>query len=333
MKTLITGIVALGALAVTAANQAIEQSNHRTILSYTVQTACHPDDVKTYDTAKLRERFVMEKVMEPDRINVTYTMYDRLIYGGAMPVEKELTLESFEELKAECFLERRELGVINVGGKGVVEVKVKGEGEQWTKESYSLEFKEALYVGCGKRVVTFRSVDPKNPAKFYLNSAPAYKEFVTQRITSDQNCKKPGYTIGNYIKAGKMEESNDRVINQLIVAPVLSKVEGGGCCQLQVGLTELQEGSVWNTMPQHTHNRRMEAYFYFNVPEGQAICHQMGRPQEQRLVWLHNEQAISSPEWSVHSAAGTSNYMFIWGMGGENLNYGDMDKVPVSAMR
>ena len=301
-----------------------------TTVNYTVQTACHPDDVKTYDTAKLRGRFVMEKVMEPDRINLTYTMYDRLVYGGAMPVEGELTLDTFEELKAEWFLERRELGVINVGGKGVVTVR---ETASVRQQEFELEFKEALYVGCGKKVVTFKSLDPKNPAKFYLNSAPAYKEFVTQRITSDQNCKKSGYTIGKYIKAGKMEESNDRVINQLIVAPVLEKTKGGGCCQLQMGLTELKPGSVWNTMPQHTHNRRMEAYFYFNVPEGQAICHQMGRPQEQRLVWLHNEQAITAPEWSVHSAAGTSNYMFIWGMGGENLNYGDMDKVPVGAMR
>ncbi len=265
-----------------------------TTVNFTVQTAVHPDDFKLYDTAKTRERFVMEKVMAPDEINVTYTMYDRLVYGGAMPVEKELTLDTFEELKAEHFLDRRELGVINVGGKGVVTV----DGEK-----YELEFKEALYVGC------------------------------TQRITSDQNCKKPGYTIGNYIKAGKMEESNDRVINQLIVSPVLTKTPGGGCNQLQMGLTELKPGSVWNTMPQHTHNRRMEAYFYFNVPEGQAICHQMGRPQEQRLVWLHNEQAITAPEWSVHSAAGTSNYMFIWGMGGENLNYGDMDKVSVTEMK
>ena len=304
-----------------------------TTVNFTVQTATHPDDFKNFDTEKIRSRFVMEKVMEPDKINVTYTMYDRLVYGGAMPVKSELTLDTFEELKAEWFLERRELGVINVGGAGVVEVKVKGEGEQWTKESYSLEFKEALYVGCGKKVVSFRSLDPKNPAKFYLNSAPAYKEFVTQRITSDQNCKKPGYTIGKYIKAGKMEESNDRVINQLIVAPVLEKVKGGGCNQLQMGLTELKPGSVWNTMPQHVHNRRMEAYFYFNVPKGQAICHQMGRPQEQRLVWLHDEQAITAPEWSVHSAAGTSNYMFIWGMGGENLNYGDMDKVAITDMR
>ena len=156
---------------------------------------------------------------------------------------------------------------------------------------------------------------------------------MTQRITSDQKCTKPGYTIGNYIKAGSLKESNARCINQLIVQKVLAKKPGGGCCQLQVGLTELEEGSVWNTMPQHTHNRRMEAYFYFNVPAGQAICHQMGRPQEQRLVWLHNEQAITSPEWSVHSAAGTSNYMFIWGMAGENLDYGDMDKIPVIEMK
>ena len=293
-------------------------------INYSVQTACHPADVKHYDTATLRERFVMEKVMAPDEINLTYTMYDRLVYGGAMPVKGELKLDTFDALKAEHFLDRRELGVINVGGPG--EVVVDGE-------VYALEFKEALYVGCGKKDVRFRSADAANPAKFYINSAPACKQFATQRITCDQNCRKAGYTIGNCIKAGSLEESNDRVINQLIVNPVLSKVPGGGVNQLQMGLTELKPGSVWNTMPQHTHARRMEAYFYFNVPKGQAVCHQMGEPQEQRLVWLHNEQAIASPEWSVHSAAGTSNYMFIWGMGGENLNYGDMDKVPVLEMR
>ena len=295
-----------------------------TEVNYKVQTAVHPDDFKSYDTTKIRDRFVMEKVMAPDEINVTYSMYDRLVYGGAMPVTKALDLDSFLELKSDNFLDRRELGVINVGGTGVVTV----DGED-----YELAFKEALYVGCGKKKVTFKSLDSKNPAKFYLNSAPAYKEYVTQRITSDQKCTKPGYTIGNFIKAGSLKESNARCINQLIVQKVLAKKPGGGCNQLQVGLTELEEGSVWNTMPQHTHNRRMEAYFYFNVPEGQAICHQMGRPQEQRLVWLHNEQAITSPEWSVHSAAGTSNYMFIWGMAGENLDYGDMDKVGVLEMR
>lgn len=295
-----------------------------TVANFTVQTATHPDDFKTFDTEKIRSRFVMEKVMAPDELNLTYTLYDRLVYGGAMPVAQELTLEPFPELRAERFLDRRELGVINVGGPGVVTV----DGT-----AYALAFKEALYVGRGKRSVAFKSLDAQNPAKFYLNSAPAHCDYVTQRITSDQACTKPGYTIGNFIKAGTREESNDRVINQLIVAPVLAKVPGGGCCQLQMGLTELKPGSVWNTMPQHVHNRRMEVYFYFNVPDGQAICHQMGRPQEQRLVWLHNEQAITAPEWSVHSAAGTSNYMFVWGMGGENLDYGDMDKIPVSDMR
>ena len=175
-----------------------------TTVNFTVQTAVHPDDFKSYDTATTRARFVMEKVMAPDEINVTYTMYDRLVYGGAMPVSKELTLDTFEELKAEHFLERRELGVINVGGPGTVTIKDVGTTASVQQQVYDLEFKEALYVGCGKKEVRFASKDKANPAKFYLNSAPAYKEFVTQRITSDQNCKKPGYTIGNYIKAGKM---------------------------------------------------------------------------------------------------------------------------------
>ena len=298
-----------------------------TAVNYTVQTASHYDDVKSFDTEKLRSRFVMEKVMEADKINVTYSLYDRLIYGGAMPVEQALTLDSFVELKADNFLDRRELGVINVGGPGYVTV----DGER-----YDLDFKDALYVGCGKKKVVFVSLDKANPAKFYLNSAPAYKAYVTQLITTDEEKYKKNpekYTLGVRKHLGSLKESNDRYINQLIVSNVLFKKEGGGVNQLQVGLTELVEGSVWNTMPQHVHNRRMEAYYYFNVPAGQAICHQMGRPQEQRLVWLHNEQAISSPEWSVHSAAGTSNYMFIWGMGGENLNYGDMDKVGVLEMK
>jgi len=298
-----------------------------TTVNFTVQTATHPDDFKNFDTDKIRDRFVMEKVMVPDEIHVTYSMYDRLVYGGAMPVKDVLTLETFLELKADNFLDRRELGVINVGGPGSVTV----DGEK-----YDLDFKDALYVGCGKKVVAFKSVDPQSPAKFYLNSAPAYKEYVTQLVTTDEAKYKANpekYTLGVRKHLGSLKESNDRYINQLIVSNVLFKKPGGGVNQLQVGLTELVEGSVWNTMPQHTHNRRMEAYYYFNVPAGQAICHQMGRPQEQRLVWLHGEQAITSPEWSVHSAAGTSNYMFIWGMAGENLNYGDMDKVGVLGMR
>ncbi len=278
---------------------------------YTILRACHPDDVKHYDTKQLRSHFMMPKVMEEDKINLTYCLYDRLVYGGVIPVAKEMTLETIDPLKADYFLQRRELGVINIGGDGRVTV----DGKE-----YELHFKDALYVGRGKKNVTFRSKDASKPAKFYLNSTPAHKEYKTQLITIDG---RKGSLKANSFAAGKMEESNDRVINQLIVNNVLEE----GPCQLQMGLTELKPGSVWNTMPAHTHDRRVEAYFYFNVPEGNAICHFMGEPQENRIVWLHNEQAIISPEWSIHAAAGTSNYMFIWGMGGENLDYGDMDKI------
>lgn len=289
-----------------------------------IQLACHPDDVKHYDTERLRKSFLMERVMAADEINLTYTLYDRMIYGGVMPVDQVLKLETFNELKAEHFLDRRELGVINIGGNGVVTV----DGVE-----YALNFKEALYVGCGKKEVTFRSLDAACPAKFYVNSAPAYKEYVTQLITTDKSADPSKYAFAQSDRYGKMEDSNDRIVNQLIVNPVLSRVEGGGTCQLQMGLTELQPGSVWNTMPAHTHTRRMEAYFYFNVPSGNAICHLMGEPTQQRLVWMQNEQAITSPEWSIHSAAGTSNYMFIWGMCGENLNYADKDEIAYTEMR
>ncbi len=263
-------------------------------VNYKVQTACHPQDVKHYDTERLRSSFMMEKVMAPDEINVTYTLYDRLIYGGAMPVNKILKLETFRELGPEItyFLERRELGVINVGGDGVVTV----DGKE-----YPMKYKEALYVGCGNKEVTFKSNDATKPAKFYINSAPAYKPYVTQLITTD----------------AKLQKANPKQY-----ALAISDHYG-----------ELAPGSVWNTMPAHTHTRRMEAYFYFNLPEGNAICHLMGEPQEERLVWLHNEQAITSPEWSIHAAAGTSNYTFIWGMGGENLKYSDKDEIKYTDMR
>ena len=284
---------------------------------YSILRACHPDDVKKYDTEQLRSHFMMPKVMEQDKINLTYSMYDRLIYGGTMPVEKTVVLETIDPLKADYFLERRELGVINIGGDGIVTV----DGKE-----YELHFKDALYVGRGNKEVKFTSKDKANPAKFYINSTPAHKAYKTQLITIDG---RKGSIKANSFTAGKMEESNDRVINQLIVSNVLQE----GPCQLQMGLTELKPGSVWNTMPCHVHDRRVEAYFYFNVPEGNAICHLMGEPQQNRLIWLHNEQAVMSPEWSIHAAAGTSNYMFIWGMGGENLNYGDMDKVSYLEMR
>ncbi|MDE6611762.1 MAG: 5-dehydro-4-deoxy-D-glucuronate isomerase [Muribaculaceae bacterium] len=285
--------------------------------AYTIQHACHPDDVKHYDTNQLRSHFAMPVVMENDKFNFTYSMYDRLVFGGVVPVTKTMVLETIDPLKAEYFLERRELGVINVGGVGIVCVDGK---------DYELDFKDALYVGRGNKSVTFRSKDAANPARFYLNSTTAHKAYKTQLITIDG---RKGSIKANRIKAGKMEESNDRIINQLITNNVLEE----GPCQVQMGLTELMPGSVWNTMPAHTHSRRVEAYFYFNVPEGNAICHLMGEPQETRVHWLHNEQAVMSPEWSIHAAAGTSNYMFIWGMGGENLDYGDMDKVTYLEMK
>lgn len=285
--------------------------------SYTIMRAVHPEDFKNYDTSRLRSHFMMPTVMEKDKINLTYSMYDRLIFGGVVPVEKTMVLETIDPLKADYFLERRELGVINVGGPGVVTVDGK---------AYELNFKDALYVGRGNKEVTFASRNAANPAKFYINSTPAHKAYKTQLVTIDG---RKGSIKANSFAAGKMEESNDRVINQLIVSNVLEE----GPCQLQMGLTELKPGSVWNTMPAHTHDRRVEAYFYFNVPEGNAICHLMGEPQENRLIWLHNEQAVMSPEWSIHAAAGTSNYMFIWGMGGENLDYGDMDKVTYLEMK
>ena len=285
--------------------------------TYTVQRACHPEDVKNYTTDQLRARFTMQNVMEANKVNLIYSMYDRLVFGGVMPVGQTIKLETIDPLKAQYFLERRELGAINIGGPGIISV----DGKE-----YELNFKDALYIGRGNKEVTFRSKDDSNPAKFYLNSTTAHKAYKTQLITIDG---RKGSIKANSFHAGSMEESNDRIINQLIVNNVLEE----GPCQLQMGLTELMPGSVWNTMPAHTHDRRVEAYFYFNVPEGNAICHLMGEPQEERVVWLHNEQAIMSPEWSIHAAAGTSNYMFIWGMGGENLDYGDMDKIPYTDMK
>jgi 4-deoxy-L-threo-5-hexosulose-uronate ketol-isomerase len=263
--------------------------------------AGHPNDVKNYDTEKLRKEFLVEKVFTPDEITLVYSMYDRYMAGGAMPVRKQLKLETPDELKAEHFLDRRELGIINVGGNA--EIYAGGI-------AYKLGFKEALYLGMGTKNVVFSSIDSENPAKLYLNSAPAHHPYPSKKIT---------LADAEIVVLGNPESSNHRTVNKLLVNSVLPT------CQLQMGMTELKTGSVWNTMPVHTHNRRMEAYFYFEVPEKQGICHFMGEPDETRHIWMKNEQAVLSPSWSIHSAAGTSNYTFIWGMAGENLDYGDMD--------
>ncbi|MDR0981776.1 MAG: 5-dehydro-4-deoxy-D-glucuronate isomerase [Culturomica sp.] len=278
-------------------------------VNWEVRYSTSPKDAKSYDTSRLREEFLIETVFTPDMINMVYSMYDRLIVGGANPVKQSLKLEVIDLLKAPNFLHRRELGIINIAGDGVVKV---GETE------YTLGFKEALYVGSGSHEVTFSSSDEAKPAKFYFISAPAHASYPVKKITLKE---------ANVLTAGTMEGSNDRVINQLIVKETVQ------ICQLQMGLTELKPGSVWNTMPAHTHNRRPEAYFYFNVPENQAVCHFMGEGDETRHIWMHNEQAVLSPEWSIHSGAGTSNYMFIWGMAGENLDYDDMDKISASMLK
>jgi len=263
--------------------------------------AAHPADVKNYDTAKLRQEFLIENVFVPGELSLVYSMYDRFIVGGAMPLKESLSLEPFDDLKASYFLDRREMGIINIGGAA----------EIWADDViFSIGYKEALYLGKETRVVVLRSVDSSNPAKLYINSAPAHHKYPSVKTTLKE---------AEIVTTGSAEASNHRTINKLLVNSVLPT------CQLQMGMTELKPGSVWNTMPVHTHGRRMEAYFYFEVPEQQAICHFMGDPDETRHIWMKNEQAVLSPSWSIHSAAGTSNYTFIWGMAGENLDYGDMD--------
>ncbi|HBZ34414.1 MAG TPA: 5-dehydro-4-deoxy-D-glucuronate isomerase [Bacteroidales bacterium] len=270
--------------------------------NYEIRYAAHPLDAKSYDTARIRHDFLIEKVFAADEVNMVYSMYDRMIVGGAMPVHEPLKLEAIDPLKAPYFLTRRELGIFNVGqGEGIVKA---GDAV------FHLGYKEALYLGAGDREVTFESVEADKPAKFYFNSTNAHRNYPDKKITKDDAVK---------AHLGSLEGSNDRVVNKMIVNQVLPT------CQLQMGMTELATGSVWNTMPAHVHSRRMEAYFYFEVPEEHAVCHFMGEVDETRHLWMKGDQAVLSPEWSIHSAAATHNYTFIWGMGGENLDYGDQD--------
>ena len=302
-------------LFITAAVALMSMSAMAQTVNYQVRWANHPEDAKHYTTDRLRKEFLVEKVFAPNEVNWTYTMYDRFLVGGAEPVDAPIKIEPIEPLLAKTFLENREMGIINIGGPGVVTVDGK---------KYDLNFQEGIYVGRSTEKnpnnITLSSKDPKNPAKFYMNSACAHQTFPTKKVTLKD---------ANNIKAGSLKESNDRVIHQLII----DGVAGVRTCQLQMGVTELKEGSVWNTMPAHTHLRRMETYLYYNVPEGQKILHVMGEPQETRPIWLNNEQAVIAPEWSIHCAAGTSNYTFIWGMAGENLIYNDMQVVKIPEMK
>lgn len=278
------------------------------MIHFSFRYASNPSDVVGYDTQKIREQFLIENLFTPEDINLVYSMYDRYIVGGVMPVKEKLQLETIPYLKSEYFLDRRELGIINVGGKGTVSV----DGE-----IFELSKKEALYVGSGAKEVIFSSSE-ETPALFYINSAPAHSHFPNKKVTKEN---------AEIVHLGEEKYANKRIINKLIVNSVVET------CQLQMGLTELLTGNVWNTMPAHTHNRRMEAYFYFDLVEGQTICHFMGEPQNTRHIFMQNHQAVLSPEWSIHSGAGTSNYSFIWGMAGENLDYSDMDICPPNELR
>lgn len=278
--------------------------------NYELRYASNPVDAKTYDTSRLRKDFLIETLFVADEVNMVYSMYDRMIVGGAMPVNEKLKLEAIDPLKAPYFTTRREIGIFNVGeGVGVVQV-----GE----EVFELWFKEALYIGSGERDVFFESKDQACPAKFYFNSTTAHKCYPCKKVTKADAIS---------VHMGSLEMSNERTINKMLVNQVLPT------CQLQMGMTELATGSVWNTMPAHVHSRRMEAYFYFEVPESQAVCHLMGEPQETRHIWMKGNQAVLSPEWSIHSAAATHNYTFIWGMGGENLDYGDQDFYEITDLK
>ena len=277
--------------------------------NYEIRYAAHPEDAKHYDTQRLRRDFLIEKLFASDEVNMVYSMYDRIVVGGAMPVGEALTLEAIDPLKAPFFTHRREVGVFNVGGAGQVKV-----GD----EVFDLDYKEALYIGSGDRDVVFSSKDAGQPAKFYFNSTTAHTAYPSKKVN------KQNAVVAHM---GSLEMSNERDINKMLVNQVLPT------CQLQMGMTELATGSVWNTMPAHTHSRRMEAYFYFELPDDQAVCHLMGEPQETRHIWMRGEQAVLSPEWSIHSAAATHSYTFIWGMGGENLDYGDQDFSQVIDLR
>lgn len=271
--------------------------------------AVSPIETKKMDTNALRSNFLIENLFVPNQVNTTLSHYDRYIVGGAMPINQKLTLPNPDNLKANYFLERREMGIINVGGQGIVSA----DGV-----AYELGYKEALYLGKGIKEVLFESVDSNNPAKFYLNSAPAHHTYPSKKVTEKE---------AEIVELGTMETANHRIIKKLLVNSVVET------CQLQMGMTELKPGSVWNTMPAHVHDRRMEVYFYFEIPINQSVCHFMGEPQETRHIWMQNEEAVISPNWSIHSGSGTSNYTFIWGMAGENLDYGDMDHCVINDLK
>ena len=266
-------------------------------------------EVKGMTTEELREHFLCESLMQDDSINLVYSHYDRVIIGGAKPIQQSLSLKAHPELRADYFLERRELGIINVGGKGNVEA----DGI-----NYDLEKLSCLYLGKGTSEVVFRSTDKNNPAQFFLMSSPAHHTYPNKKMMKEE---------ASPVALGAVETSNQRIIYKYIHA------DGIQSCQLVMGLTVLNNGSVWNSVPPHTHTRRMEVYFYFDLNEQQRIFHFMGEPQQTRHLVMKNNEAVISPPWSVHFGSGTSNYAFIWAMAGENYTFTDMDPAPITELK
>ncbi|WP_022941910.1 5-dehydro-4-deoxy-D-glucuronate isomerase [Psychromonas hadalis] len=272
----------------------------------------NPVDAKSYDTQRLRDEFLIEELFTVDNVNMVYSHIDRVVAIGVCPTTQRLKLDEYVDKKAfgtDYFLQRRELGIVNLGGKA--EVRCKGQ-------SYQLDYLDALYLGKGEQDIEFESLDSDHPSSLYCLSAPAHHTYPSRLITQDQAKK---------VALGTLENANARVINQYLHPDVLPT------CQLCMGITHLQLGSVWNTMPAHTHERRMEAYLYFNVKPAQVVFHFMGEPSETRHIIVRDKQLILSPSWSIHSGCGTQNYSFIWGMLGENQTFDDMDFVDMNSIR
>lgn len=270
-----------------------------------IRYAISPRETASFGTEALREHFLIETNFIPDEVRLTYTHYDRMLVGGAMPVKASIQLPNPPELRATCFLERRELGIINIGHSGTI---------QAGDVTYSLEKMDCLYLGRGIDQVTFSSTDPSQPARFFLLSAPAHTNYPTRLMRADEAT--PAHL-------GSQDTANTRTIYKYI------HPDGILSCQLVMGLTVLQSGNVWNTMPPHTHDRRMEVYCYFDLPEEQRVLHLMGQPNQTRHLWVANHQAVISPPWSIHAGCGTMAYAFIWGMAGENQSFADMDSAPL----
>lgn len=274
-----------------------------------IRYSTHPEQVKAFTTEDIRKHYLIEELFVPNEIKLVYTMEDRAIIGGITPTTEAISLEGYDEIKADYFLERREVGIFNVGGPGSISV----DGEQ-----YQMENKDCLYVGLGKRELLFSSEVSENPAKYYLFSAPAHKEYPTQHVAFKD-------VEGD--RLGSLENANDRVIRRMI------HNEGIQSCQVVMGMTQLKTGSVWNSMPTHTHNRRMEVYLYIDLDERSRMFHLMGEPTETRHIVMKNEEAVISPPWSIHCGSATSSYTFIWAMAGENKTYNDMDAVSIEQLR